>query len=161
MSTEWAIITCELTMKKINIRRLYYHISHKYFTVNNLVILIAFVIALSWVWGSLGVMQRNYDLQKQLDYKKRELILAQLETFNLQLQGRYYQTREYQELAVREDLGLALPGERVLVLPPNSQAAIDSEKVTVDLATTTPPKVGNFGQWMNFLFGTNSKNASQ
>jgi hypothetical protein len=148
-------------MKKINIRRIYYHISHRFFTVNNLVIAVAFVIAVSWVWGSLGVMQRNYDLQKQLDYKKRELQLAQLETTNLQLQGKYYQTREYQELAVREDLGLAFQGEKVLILPPNSQAAKDVDNVVDSASTPVAPKASNFGQWMNFLFGENSQNASK
>ncbi len=145
-------------MKKINIRRLYYHVSHNYFTLNNVVIAIAFVIAASFVWGSLGVMQRNYDLQKQLDYKQRQLQLAQLQTTSLQLESRYYQTPEYQELAARQDLGLALPGESVLILPPNSQAAINADNVTQ--ATPTVQKVGNFVQWMNFLFGANNKNAS-
>jgi hypothetical protein len=83
-------------MKKINIRRLYYHISHNYFTLNNLVIAVAFLIAAGWVWGSLGVMQRNYDLQKELDYKKRQLQLAELQTSSLELEGRYYRTQEYQ-----------------------------------------------------------------
>jgi hypothetical protein len=147
-------------MKKINIRRLYYHVSHNYFTLNNVVIAIAFVIAASFVWGSLGVMQRNYDLQKDLDYKKRQLQLAQLQTTSLQLEGRYYQTREYQELAVRQDLGLALPGESVLILPPNTQAAIDADKTPQTQGAVSVQQVGNFGQWMNFLFGANSKNAS-
>jgi hypothetical protein len=146
-------------MKKINIRRLYYHIRHNYFTLNNVVIVIAFAIAAGWVWGSLGVMQRNYDLQKSIDYKQRQLELAQLQTANLKLQSRYYQTQEYQELALRQDLGLALPGESVLVLPPNTQAAINADKVAQ--AQIAPvQKVGNFGQWFNFLIGSNNKNAS-
>jgi cell division protein FtsB len=148
-------------MKKTNIRKLIYHARHKYLTLNNVVIAVAFVIAASWVWGSLGVMQRNYDLQKDLDYKKRELQLAQLKTRSLELEKRYYQTREYQELAVREDLGLVMPGERVLVLPPNSQAAKDADKpvATTQTAVAVAP-VSNLEQWMNFLFGANSKGAS-
>jgi hypothetical protein len=146
-------------MKKINIRRLYYHIRHNYFTLNNVVIVIAFAIAAGWVWGSLGVMQRNYDLQKSIDYKQRQLELAQLQTVNLKLQSRYYQTQEYQELALRQDLGLALPGESVLILPPNTQAAINADKVT-QVQVAPVQKVGNFGQWLNFLVGANSKNAS-
>lgn len=146
-------------MKKINIRRLYYHIRHNYFTLNNLVIAIAFLIAAGWIWGSLGVMQRNYDLQKDLDYKKRQLQLADLQTSSLELESRYYKTREYQELAVRQDLGLVLPGEAVLVLPPNTQAAKDADTVTQSVSAT-PTQISNFGQWMNFLFGANSKNAS-
>ena len=148
-------------MKKTNIRKFIYRARHTYLTLNNVVIAIAFLIAASWVWGSLGVMQRNYDLQKDLDYKKRELQLVQLQTRSLELEKRYYQTREYQELAVREDLGLVMPGERVLVLPPNSQAAKDADADTSAVrATVAVAPVSNLQQWMNFLFGANSKNAS-
>ena len=147
-------------MKKINIRRLYYHVRHNYFTLNNVVIAVAFLIAAGWVWGSLGVMQRNYDLQKDLDYKKRQLQLAQLQTSSLELEGRYYKTREYQELAVRQALGLGLPGEAVLVLPSNTQAAKDVDKVSQVQSRPAVQEIGNWGQWMNFLFGANHKNSS-
>ena len=148
-------------MKKINTRRIYYQIRHKYFTLNNVVIVVAFGIAASWVWGSLGVMQRNYDLQKELDVKQRQLQLAQLETSSLELEKRYYQTREYQELAVREDLGLVIPGEKVLILPPNSQAAMEADTVTATAAAPVAARASNFQQWVNFLFGGNSKNLDQ
>ena len=147
-------------MKKINIRRIVYHIRNRYITLNNVVIAVAFIIAASWVWGSLGVMQRNYDLQKDLDYKKRELQLAELQASNLELEGRYYKTAEYQELAAREDLGLVIPGEAVLILPPNSQAAKDVDKVVTVQSVDTGQQVSNIAQWMNFLFGSNNKNAS-
>ncbi|MDP3441868.1 MAG: hypothetical protein Q8T08_03325, partial [Ignavibacteria bacterium] len=113
-------------MKKIKIRRIWYLLRHKYFTLNNGVILIAFMIAAGWVWGSLNVMQRNYNLQKELDDKSRQLIVAELDKDNAELEQRYYQTNEYKELAVRERLGLASPGEGVLMLPDNSQAAKDA-----------------------------------
>jgi hypothetical protein len=77
-------------MKKINIRRIYYHVRHKYFTLNNAVIIVAFAIAAGWVWGSLGVMQRNYALQKSVDDKQQQLLVAQLDTETAQLQQRYY-----------------------------------------------------------------------
>ncbi len=147
-------------MQKINTRRLYYRIRHKYLTLNNAVIAVAFIIAVSWVWGSLGVMERNYTLQKEVDSKKRELQLAQLATSSLELEKRYYQTREYQELAVREDLGLVLPGERVLVLPANSQAVKAADAATAAQTSTTALSVSNFRQWANFLFGGNSKSIS-
>ncbi len=147
-------------MKKINTRRLYYRIRHQYLTLNNLVIGLAFMVAASWVWGSLGVMQRNYGLQKEVDLKRRGLLLAQLETRSLELEKRYYQTREYQELAVRQNLGLVLPGEKVLILPPNSQVAKDVDAPATDKLATAVP-VSNFRQWVNFLFGGNSKRISQ
>lgn len=143
-------------MRKINIRKLIYAARHKYLTLNNVVILVAFLIAASWVWGSLGMMQRNYALQKEVDYKKRQLELTQLQRDNLELQRKYYQTAEYQELAVRESLGLVRPGEKVLILPENSQAAKDADKSkTVTVATTT--QTSNLEQWVNFLFGGYSK----
>ena len=143
-------------MRKINIRKLIYAARHKYLTLNNVVILVAFLIAASWVWGSLGMMQRNYALQKEVDYKKRQLQLTQLQRDNLELQKKYYQTAEYQELAVRESLGLVRPGEKVLILPENSQAAKDADKPKT-VAVTTTAQTSNLEQWVNFLFGGYSK----
>ena len=141
-------------MKKINIRRIYYRLRTKYFTLNNAVILVAFMIAAGWVWGSLGVMQRNYTLQKELDDKNRQLILAQLDTDRAKLQQRYFQTNEYQELAVRERLGLVTPGESVLILPANSQVAINADKANPIAPSAPLAPVSNFQQWMNFLLGS-------
>jgi hypothetical protein len=100
-------------------------------------------------------MQRNYDLQKEVDFKKRQLQLAELETRSLELAKRYYGTREYQELAVREDLGLASSGERVLILPPNSQAATDADVAATSRPTADILPLSNLEQWSRFLFGGN------
>ncbi len=146
-------------MQKINIRKFIYHVRHKYLTFNNLVILTAFLIAAGWVWGSLQVMQRNYGLQKEVDQKRRELQLADLQKQSLQLQQRYYQTDEYRELAAREALGLVMPGEKLLILPANSQVAKDADKkpVTSSAAATPQDKTSNMEQWLNFLFGGYSR----
>jgi len=146
-------------MRNINIQKIIYHIRHKYLTLNNVVILIAFVIAAGWVWASLGAMQRNYGLQKDIDLKKRQLQLTQLQRDNLSLQRNYYQTTEYQELAVRDALGLVRPGEHALVLPPNSAAAIKGDTATV-VAPPTQVATSNLEQWVNFLFGGYSKSIS-
>ena len=148
-------------MKKINIRRLYYKISHKYFTLNNAVVVIGLMISAGWVWGSLGVMQRNYALQKSLDDKSRQLIVAQLATESAKLEQRYYNTDEYKELAVREKLGLVSPGESVLILPANSAAAKAIDNTITADSSTVAVKQSNFTQWMNFLFGGNSKSLSE
>jgi len=139
-------------MQKINIRKIIYTIRHKYLTLNNVVIMIAFLIAASWVWGSLGMMQRNYGLQKEVDLKKRQLQLTELQRDNLDLQKRYYKTAEYQELAVRESLGLVRPGEKLLILPANSKAAQDADAPKVTVAAA-PTQASNIEQWINFLFG--------
>ena len=142
-------------MRKINIRRVYYQFRHQYLTLNNVVIAVGLVIAAGWVWGSLDVMQRNYKLQKELDDKSRQLIVTQLDTETAKLQQRYYKTLEYQELAVRERLGLVSPGESVLILPDNSEQAKKDDSTSV--STDTDAQISNFSQWMNFLLGGNSK----
>lgn len=146
-------------MQKIHIRKIIYHVRHKYLTFNNLVILTAFLIAAGWVWGSLGVMQRNYALQKEVDLKKRQLQLTSLQKDNLELQKRYYETNEYKELAARETLGLVMPGEQVLILPENSQTAkdADTKKTKTSVLVASGEKVSNMEQWLNFLFGGYSK----
>lgn len=148
-------------MQKINIHRITYQIRHKYMTLNNAVILIAAIIAVGWIWGSLDVMQKNYKLQKSLDDKSRQLIVAQLDTASAQLAQRYYQTDEYKELAVRQRLGLATPGESVLILPANTEAAKNADKNNSTVTNQPQLDAGsNFAQWMNFLFGGNSKSIS-
>jgi len=144
-------------MKKINIRKIIYHIRHKYLTLNNAVILVAFLIAASWVWGSLGMMERNYSLQRDVDAKKRELRLTELQRDTLAFENRFVTTAEYQELAVRESLGLVRPGEKVLILPDNVAKADRVEAAPLPVAT----QPSNIEQWVNFLFGGNSKSLSE
>lgn len=145
-------------MKKINIRQFYYKLTHKYLTLNNIIMVIAFCVAAGWVWGSLNVMQRNYNLQKELDQKKQQLEIAELETANLELEKKYYQTEEYQDLAVRSSgLNLVEPGEKVLILPSNSQAAKDADNSSTTVSQASSVEVSNFQQWMTFLFGGNAR----
>ena len=139
-------------MKHIQFRKIYYHLSHRYFTLNNAVIAVAFLIAASWTWGAIQVMQRNYDLQQSIARKQQELMLKQLETKTQEFEKRYYQSDEYKELAVRESLGYGLPGEKVIILPPNSPATEEPTRATT--RTTTSEPLSNFQQWMIFLLGS-------
>lgn len=147
-------------MPQINIKKVMYTFRHKYLTFNNIVILVAFLIAASWVWGSLQVMQRNFTLQKEVDQKQRQLQLTELQKDSLELQSRYYQTDEYRELATRESLGLVMPGENIIILPPNSQAAIDADKTPAIVASSNQQTSSNLEQWLNFLFGGYSQSIS-
>ena len=148
-------------MQKTQIRRLYYRFRYQYLTLNNVVLAVALLVAVSWVWGSIGMMQRNYALEKQLQDSKRQEQLAQLEIATLQFQQKYYQSTEYQELAAREDLGLANPGEKVFILPPNTPSAINFDKSAAAIAPQATASPSNFSQWMNFLLGENAKDLKQ
>ena len=44
-----------------------------------MVILVAGVIALSWAWGSVMAMQKNYELQQELDLKNRDKLVAEIQ----------------------------------------------------------------------------------
>lgn len=142
-------------MKNINIRKHYYHLRHRFFTMNNIVIAVALVIGASWAWGSIGMMQRNYGLQKEVDSKQRQQKLAELEVATLEYERNYYKSNEYKELAARTHLGVADPGEKMLILPPNSKSARNADKKLAKTPTSTSLPPGNVEQWMNFLFGGN------
>lgn len=145
-------------LDKIKINQIIYKMRHQYLTVHNLIMLAAVVVAIFWVWGSLDVMQRNYRLQKFLDDKSKELILAQLAVDKAELEQKFFKTVEYQELAVRQRLNLAYPGESVLILPANSEAVIKADKTKVIKEQDTPPS--NFKHWLNFLSGANVRDLS-
>jgi hypothetical protein len=120
-----------------------------------MIIVIALFVALGFVWGSLNAMQKNYGLQKDLDEKQKELTIDQLENKNLQLEGLYYQTDEYKELAARRDVGLAKNGEKLLILPNNTDLALQIDKKTsntVSRQTTNQKNESNIQKWINFLF---------
>jgi len=142
-------------MKKINIRKAIYLIRYRYLTLNNIVVMVALLIGAGWAWGSVQMMQRNFDLQEEIDDKKRQLTLVQLQTEMINYEQRYFRSSEYQELAIRDRLGLAMPGEKALILPANSSAAKNADTLLEDSPNSqenaTPPS--NFELWMSFLFG--------
>lgn len=143
-------------MKNQQYKKYYYHLRHRLLTTNNLVIVIAFFVALSWAWGSVNMLQRNFALQREVDAKKRQLTLTELEVNTQRFQQAYYKSDEYKELAVRQRLGLVFPGEKVLILPPNTPEAAQSDASLRKKATLVSQPT-NVEQWTNFLFGNNNR----
>lgn len=150
-------------MQNRKIQRFIYHARHQYLTMNNVVLAVAAVIAISWAWASVQAVQRNYTLQREVDDKHRQQQLMELRTEMLVYEQRYYKSREYQALEAKRRLGLAEPGEKVLVLPPNTAKARAADKsgassdVVLPQATSSPAPAQ---QWMDFLFGGN-RNAAE
>ena len=142
-------------MQNRQFQRFIYRARHEYLTMNNIVLAIAAMIAFSWAWASVEAVQRNYVLQREVDDKRRQQQLIALQTENLQFEQRYYKSNEYLSLEAKRRLGLAEAGEKVLILPPNSESvrggdiANQSTSVIFTDGPTPPP----FEQWMNFLFG--------
>ncbi len=145
-------------MQNRKLHRFIYRLRHQYITTNNVVLLVAACIAISWVWSSVQAVERNYQLQREVDDKYRQLQLAELQTDTFAYEQRYYQSREYLELESKRRLGLAQPGEKVLVLPPNTEKAKQADSgqeqaLVVPPTETAPPPP--MQQWLNFLFGGN------
>lgn len=132
-------------------------LASRYGSTNNIVLAVAVIISASWAWSSVGVMQRNYDLQGQIIQKERQAELSRLQITLLEYQRDYHQSTEFQELAARRDLGLVDPGENVLILPEYKAAGKQSSQAEADLAARQKPieQPTNFEQWKGFLLGRN------
>ncbi|OGL22362.1 hypothetical protein A2707_03490 [Candidatus Saccharibacteria bacterium RIFCSPHIGHO2_01_FULL_45_15] len=150
-------------MQNRQFHKFIYNVQHRYMTMNNVVVVIAAAIAVSWAWASIGVVQKNYALQRQVDDKNREKQLVQLQTENLAYEQRYYKSDEYLSLEVRSRMGLGDPGEKVLVLPKNTAAAKADQSAAqaVTQSTTVAAEPAEIQQWANFLFGGNDAQIRQ
>ena len=138
---------------KTKTRRAKYYFSNDILTLSNIVMGSVIVVSIVWVWGSISAMEKNYAIQKKLELKQRQALIEEINYQTLQYEQKYLKSSEYQELAVREKLGLALPGEHVLVLPKYPE-----EKKKQQTETS---KQSNFIQWMNFIFGGNAQKSSK
>ncbi len=122
-----------------------------YLTIQNGTIVVAFLISMGWVWGTVQTLQKNFTYQQQVDTLTQNVELEKLRNQNLKFQQQYYQSDEFLELSARQRLGKASPGEKLIILP-------DSRNITDTVATTTSQqpaavKASNLSQWMRFFFG--------
>ncbi|HSW80856.1 MAG TPA: hypothetical protein VLG40_00525 [Candidatus Saccharimonas sp.] len=123
-------------------------------TLNNGVLLVALLIGSSWVWSTVDAIQRNFTLQQQVDAAAQQIAVQQLENKSQQLENKYYQSNEYQELSARARLNKALPGEHLLILPPNTVQPVAQQQAQTQDAPITSRS--DFAQWVYFLFGKKS-----
>lgn len=113
------------------------------------------VIVLLISWSGIKTIQTNYGLQKKITSIKQQNDLQKLQNGNLELQNQYFNSNQYQDIAARQNLGLAAPGEKEVVVPENIALAH-----TVDLAAPAkkdaakekqPAYQRNFQSWVNFF----------
>ena len=134
-------------------RHIIYKIKHDYLQLNTIVLAAALVLALYWAWQSVVRLQQNYSQQRELDAKRRQLTLTELETQTLQYQKNYYESAEYKELAARQKLGLVAPGEKILILPKNTVSAQDDARAAATTSSAKEERSSNLEQWVQFLVG--------
>ena len=136
---------------KAKTRRAKYYFSNDILTLSNIIMVSVIFISIIWVWGNVTAMEKNYAIQKKLELKQRQALIDEISYKTLEYEQKYLKSSEYQELAVREKLGLAMPGERVLILSKYPEEQKERRAETL--------KTSNFTQWINFLFGGNAQKA--
>ena len=135
---------------KNKLRQLNYKMRHDFFTLENIVLVVAIALCLLWTYQSIEAMSRNWELSERLTTTRKELELLNVEVETAELENEYYKTEEYQELMARKLLDKQLPGEKMVSLPENSEMAKEKFKQTT--AKTTEKNYTNFEKWMMYLF---------
>ncbi len=135
---------------KTQLRRLRYFTKRDILTLNNIVLFAAIILCLVWTYGAVNSMARNWGLEEKLKTRQLEAAKLKLEVETLKLEQEYYQTDEYKELMARIKSNKMQPGETMVVLPKNSEAAMNKYANT---KVEMKAERNNFAEWLDFLFG--------
>lgn len=120
------------------------------------------VFIMAMTWSGVKTLQTNYELQKQISTLKQQNNVLYLKNQNSALENQYLESNEFLDLAARQDLGLAAPGERVLLIPKAvAMKYVDSNLSSV--SGTAPGVINvndnrskvskNLEDWRDFLLG--------
>lgn len=126
--------------------------------VRNIVLYIFAIIVLAITWSGVKAVQKNYELQKQISVLNQENQILELENTNAELRNKFLETDQYLELAARQNLGLAAPGEKVMTIPKSValKYAGDIKPLTEDEPIQVTGPTGykkNLQDWRDFLLG--------
>lgn len=135
---------------KTKLRQLRYNLKHGFFSIENIVLLIAIALCLTWTYQSIQAMSRNWELTERLSADKKTLELLKIEVETAELENEYYKTDEYKELAARRLANKQLAGEHMVYMEPNSETAKNKHQVAT--ITKAEKDYSNFEKWLMFLF---------
>ena len=128
--------------------------------VRNIGLYIFGIVILAIAWSGAKTVQSNYELQKKISQLNQENTVLHLLNNNTYLQNQYYQTDQYLELSARQNLGLAAPGEKVLLVPKAAalkyvDPSLNKLQSQPKLAAVDnrPGYVKNLEAWRDFLLG--------
>ncbi|MEJ0072908.1 MAG: septum formation initiator family protein [Candidatus Saccharibacteria bacterium] len=123
--------------------------------IRNVGLLVFTVIVLLISWSGVKSIQTNYGLQKQISQLTQENQVSSLQNQNLKLQNQYYGTAQYLEIAARQNLGLAMPGETELLVPQSVALAHTVKQPSTASTPSEVPKQAawqrNVQAWINFF----------
>lgn len=128
------------------------------FTSKNLGLYLFFIISLSVAWSTARIIQKNYELQKQITSLSQEVAIQQQTNDNQRLKNEYFKTDTFLELAARRYFLKSLPGEKMYAVP--KEVALSYVKpVTLSPAEIAKNKqqhslfIKNWQSWINFFQG--------
>lgn len=128
--------------------------------VRNIALYIFGIIVLAIAWSGARTVQNNYQLQKQISALQQQNAVLHLQNNNTYLQNQFYDTEVYQELSARQNLGLAAPGEQVLLIPKSvamkyvdPALADNRDNSAVTPIDNRPGYTKNIEAWRDFLLG--------
>lgn len=129
--------------------------------VRNVGMLVFVALAILVSYSGARAVQTNYTLQKQVYQLNQSNDVQELTNANLALTNDYYKTSQYLEVAARQNLGLAAPGETVLLVPKSvalahTVAMPDDDKAKTPVEKQLPFWRENFETWMDFFLNRSS-----
>ena len=112
------------------------------------------VIVLLISWSGVKSINTNYRLQQDIVRLQQQNEVTKLQNANTELQNDYYKTSQFLELSARQNLGLAKPGEKELIVPKSVALRYAAKLPTADEATKVDKKQPfyqkNLQAWVNF-----------
>jgi cell division protein FtsB len=130
--------------------------------VRNIVLYVFALLVLAITWSTIKAIQANYELQKQISEIAQQNQVLSLENQNKALKNKYYETDAFLDLAARQNLGLAAPGEKVLIVPSAvAMKFVDRSVIASTKPQTTTPDTRskyekNIEAWRDFMLGRKS-----
>ena len=113
------------------------------------------IIALSVTWSSIKIINKNYELEKQIAQLQQQVEVQDQLNKNEKLKNEYYKTDAFLDLASRKYFGKAAPGEKVIVVPRAIAATYvhpEAEPKEITIKVSTAPKfVQNWQGWIDFF----------
>jgi cell division protein FtsB len=128
--------------------------------IRNVGLYIFAIIVLAITWSGVKTVQNNYALQKKISTLQQQNDVLKLQNGNVALQNQYLGTDQYLDLAARQALGLAAPGERVLIIPTTMamkyvDTSLNPQNSTSNTASANHQSkyMQNLEDWRDFLLG--------
>jgi cell division protein FtsB len=113
------------------------------------------VLVLLLSWSGVKSIQTNYGLQKQITALKQQNDLQKLQNDNQALKNQYLNSKQFLELAARQNFGLAAPGEKVVVVPASVAISytidLPGDAKAVTAKAKQPAYQRNFESWIDFF----------